>query len=126
MKQIGSRPGILYGLAKIHKPLVNGHSKFRPVLFAIEIAIYRIAKFIVPIMSEITTNEYTIQKSFKFGQEIIHQDSSLFMGSLDVDSLFMSIPLDESINICADNLFRDQDVIAKLNKSEVKELLSAA
>ena len=126
LKPIGSRPGILYGLAKIHKPLVNGLPKFRPILSAIGTATYRIAKFLVPIMSEITTNEYTIQNSFNFGREVLHQDSSLFMGSLDVDSLFTSIPLDESINICADNLFRDHDVIANLNKIEFKELLSAA
>ena len=32
---IGSRPGILYGLAKIHKALVDGVPKFRPILSSI-------------------------------------------------------------------------------------------
>ena len=31
----GSQAGIMYGLSKIHKPLVNGFPKLRPILLAI-------------------------------------------------------------------------------------------
>ena len=40
-----SRPGILYGKPKIHKPVANNLPKFRPILFAINKPGYNITKF---------------------------------------------------------------------------------
>ena len=45
------------------------------------------------------------------------------MGSLDVDS---NIPLEETINICTELIYDQNDSIEGLNKSEFKELLSLA
>ena len=46
------------------------------------------------------------------------------MGSLDVDSLFTNIPLDEAINICTNTLYSEQNVIEDINKEEFRNLLS--
>ena len=35
LNPVGSRTGILYGLSKVHKTLVNGLPKMRPILSAI-------------------------------------------------------------------------------------------
>ena len=48
------------------------------------------------------------------------------MGSLDVDSLFTNIPLEETINICTNLRYNNEDVIEGINKSEFKNLLSLA
>ena len=40
------------------------------------------------------------------------------MGSLDVDSLFTNILLEETINICSNLLYDNEDVIEGINKSE--------
>ena len=48
------------------------------------------------------------------------------MGSLDVDSVFTNIPLEETINICTNLLYNNEDVIEGINKSEFKNLLSLA
>ena len=48
------------------------------------------------------------------------------MGSLDVDSLFTNIPLKETINICTELIYDQNDNTEDLNKSEFKELLSLA
>ena len=48
------------------------------------------------------------------------------MGSLDVDSLFTSIPLEETINICTNLLYNNIDVIEGINKSEFENLLPLA
>ena len=48
------------------------------------------------------------------------------MSSLDVDSLFINIPLEETINICTESIYDQNDSIESLNKSEFKELLSLA
>ena len=48
------------------------------------------------------------------------------MGSLYVDSLFINIPLDETINICTNIAYSEQDVIQGINKEEFRNLLSLA
>ena len=48
------------------------------------------------------------------------------MGSLDVDSLFTNIPLKETINICTELIYDQNDSTEGLNKSEFKELLFLA
>ena len=48
------------------------------------------------------------------------------MGSLDVDSLFTNIPLDETIDICVNQLFENTDTVKGFTKSELKQLLSLA
>ena len=46
------------------------------------------------------------------------------MGSLDVDSLNTNIPLEETIDICTDTLFKNTGRVQGLSKIEFKELLS--
>ena len=41
---------------------------------------------LVPISKCLTSNEYTVKDSFAFAEEIVEQSSG-FMGSLDVDFL---------------------------------------
>ena len=119
-------PGILYGLCKVHKAITDICPPFRPILSAIGTPSYKLAKFLIPKLSSITFNEFTVKDSFAFAEEIVHQDSKLFMGSLDVDSLFTNIPLEETINICTNLLYDNEDVIEGVNKSEFKNLLSLA
>ena len=126
IKVVGSRPGVLCGLCKIHKAIVDVCPPFRPILSAIGTPTYKIAKFLVPILSCLTINEFTVKDSFSFAKEIVEQDSNFYMGSLDVDSLFTNIPLEETINICTESIYDQNDSIEGLNKSEFKELLSLA
>ena len=80
----GSQPGVLYGLSKIHKPLVNNIPKLRPILSALNTGTYKWAKFFVPLLRDLTSNEYTLKDSFEFGKVICEQISDLYMASLDV------------------------------------------
>ena len=48
------------------------------------------------------------------------------MGNLDVDLLFTNIPLDETIDICTNAIYSQQDVIDSVNKEEYRNLLSLA
>ena len=84
------------------------------------------AKFLVPILNPLTKNEYTVKDSFQFAEEICEQDPTLTMGSLDVDSLFTNIPLDETIDICINQLFENTDTVEGFKKSELKQLLCLA
>ena len=87
---------------------------------------YKIAKFLVHRMNSITSNEFTVKDTFCFAKEIAEQESSLVMCSLDVDLLFTNIPLDETIGICTDTIYSEQDVIQGINKEGFQNLLSLA
>ena len=58
----GTGSGILYGKPKVHKPDFSTQYQFRPILAAYNQASYKIAKFIVPILSCLTNNQYTVKK----------------------------------------------------------------
>ena len=72
LKSWGSRPGIIYGLCKVHKGTgaSNDLLPFRLILSAIGTCIYNIAKFFIPILKEFKLNEYTVRDSFPFCDEI--------------------------------------------------------
>ena len=59
-------------------------------------------------------------------EETVEQDSEFFKGSLDIDSLFTKIPLEETIDICTNTLFENTERVEGLPKIEFKELLSLA
>ena len=87
---------------------------------------YKIATFLESILSCLTLNELTVKDTFSLAKEIFEQDCSFYMGSLDVDSLFSNIALEETINICTESIYDQNDSVEGLNKSEFKELLSLA
>ena len=119
----GPQPGIMYGLSKIHKPLVNSFPRLRPILSAINTGTYERAKFFVPLLKPITSNNYTVKDSFDFAKDITQQSSKLFMASLDVDFLFTNGPLHETIGICVNELFKSSQTVSGLNKQKVLEML---
>ena len=80
----------------MRKEAKNGLPPFRPILSAIGTPTYKLAKYLLPFLTPLTQNEYTVTDSFHFAEEICKQDPNLYMASLDVDSLFTNIPLDET------------------------------
>ena len=70
-------------------------------------------------MNSINSNEFIVKDTFCFAKEIVEQNSSLVMGSLDVDSLFTNIPLDETIDICTYTIYSQQDVIEGIKKRRI-------
>ena len=65
-------------------------------------------------MTPLTQNEDTVTDSFHFAEEICKQDPNLYMASLDNDSLFANIPVDENIDICIDSLYKDDENSPKI------------
>ena len=126
IRPVGTQPSVLYGLGKVHKPLVNNTPKLRPILSAINMPTYKLSQYLNKLMKPLTTNEYTAKDSFSFAEDIRLQDSAKSMASLDVDSLFTNIPLDETIDICCNLLFQDTDIVDGLSRDDFKELLTIA
>ena len=113
----------MYGSAKVHKFVTDGLPSFRPIL-SINTPTYKLAKFLAPMLEPLTTNEYTIKDSFTFAEELQSFDSKLVMASFDVESLFTNIPLQETIDLCVENLFQDRAHVDNLSKDSFRELLT--
>jgi hypothetical protein len=92
----GSRPGLLYGLPKVHKK----GTPLRPIMSAVGSPVHGLAQYMVPILAPITTNEFTVSNSLLFADEIrtLHPEK-LHLASYDVSSLFTNVPLEETIEI---------------------------
>lgn len=109
----------MHVLCKALKAIVNICLIFRPIYSALGIPTHKIAKFLVPILNCIAINEFTIKEdSFSFAKVIVEQDSSLYMSSLDVDLLLINISLKETITICAELIYNQNDTAEYLSKSE--------
>ena len=80
----------------------------------------------IPILEPFTHNKYAIKDSFSFVKEITTYDSSLYMASLDVESLFTDIPLNETIDNCVSDLHNKNLNNEKLSKRDLFKLLETA
>ena len=121
----GSRPGILYGLPKIHKE----NNPIRPILSAIGTFNYKLAKFLVPIIAPITINEFTVKDTFEFVKNLCDSNlpsNNVILASFDIKSLFTNIPLSETIDICTNELFANSDYVHNFSKVQFKKLLNLA
>ena len=66
----GTATGILYGLPKIHKQDFATKFHYRPILAAFKHASDKTSKFLVPVLSHLTTNQFTVSNSFKLAKKI--------------------------------------------------------
>ena len=126
LKPCGSQPGVLYGLCKVHKGSDGQSPPFRPILSAINTPSYKIAKFLVPMLSELTKNKYVSKDSFEFAKNVREQNPDLFMASYDIDSLFTNLPLEETIDICVKKLFGRKKKYQGFTKDQFRQLLCLA
>ena len=111
----------------MHKPLINGLPPLKSILSGIGTPAYKLAKFLVSLLSDITQIELTGKGSFTFLDEVLTQISDLYIASLDVDALFTNTPLDVTIDICVKKLFKIPDTLVKgISKNDFRGLINLA
>ena len=107
IRPAGSQRPRMYGVPKIHKAGVP----LRPILSMVGSAQHELAKWLAEVLIPVSNmySTYCISDSFVFS-EIVRgferQSNNAFMCSFDVTSLFTNVPIEETINICADVLYR--------------------
>ena len=57
-----------------------------------------------------------MKNAFDFPEEAVNYNHNLCMASLDVESLFTNIPLEETIKNCVNDLFSNNFRSGKLNR----------
>ena len=99
----GSQLGYMYGLPKVHKP----DCPIRPIVAAYGTYNFNLGKHILPMISQLAINQYTIKNSYEFTDSIkqVNNADKLFMCSLDIASFYTNIPTDETIEIILSSLF---------------------
>ena len=105
--------------SQINNKLMTG-THFGQFYWLYRLLYYNLAKVLVPVLNSLTKNEFTVKDSFQFAEEICGQNPTLSMGSLDVDSIFTNIPIDETADICVSLLFENTDVVEGFTKSELR------
>ena len=119
----GSRPGIFYGLPKVYKPVIVPRCpSLRPVLSAIN-APYKLAIFLAPLLKSLTSNDYTINDSFSFAEEVSSFDCAYYLTSFDIELLYANIQLEQTTKICVDKFFKTKIIKNNLTKESFRSLL---
>ena len=70
-RPVAPRSGIMYGLCKVHKDIIDNCPPFQTILSAIKTPTYKLTNFLAPILNFLTSNEYTVKGSFAYAEEII-------------------------------------------------------
>ena len=124
----GCRLAHLYGLPKAHKEQLA----MCPIPSATHTYNYALAKWLNEKLKPLSCNQYTVTDTFEFVNEVQNLEINRgdILVSYDVTSLFTNVPLNETIQILADQAFTDDwfnkthDV--NLSRDQLIELLHAA
>ncbi len=119
----GSRPGIMYGLPKIHKE----GAPVRPIISAIGTYTYKTAKYLNRILTEyITENDCIIKDTFDFVNRVskLKTNTTERIVIFDVESLFTNIPTEETINIILNRVYKDYDTFYGMKRETLRRLLT--
>jgi len=118
----GSRAGVLYGLAKIHKANVP----LRPIISAVQTYNYKLAKYLDEILKPKVNQAYMLVDTFDFVNKVSTLDhvKDKYLVSFDVESLFTNIPTLETIDLILKLVYtRNTKYFHNLRREELKQLL---
>ena len=133
VRPVGSTRPRMYGVPKVHK---DGNP-LRPILSMINSPQHELAKWLTEILTPVLNkySEHTVKDTFQFCERIEEFNAeycgknveSLFMCSFDIKSLFTNVPLEETINICLQTLYHDENVTRPIVPEELfKKLMMKA
>ncbi|XP_064106976.1 uncharacterized protein LOC135215952 [Macrobrachium nipponense] len=98
------------------KTLKQGNS-LRPIISQTPDPTYALAKCLNQILTHYITSRYSLQSSAEFLEAIKDAPGTGIIASLDLESLFANVPVDETIDIILDCVYRNQST-APINVPE--------
>ena len=115
------QPGYLYGNVKTHK---NGNP-LRPIISQIPTPTYQLAKTLNKLITPYIPNDYMLTSTNDF-IDILHTSSNQgIIASLDVESLFTNVPIDETIDIIMKHCYNHPSIPPlKISENILRQLLS--
>ena len=83
---------------------------FRCIVSSINTYNYNHASYLVCLLKNVSTNQFTIKDSPSFAEwAMTYSHNNQFMCSFDVSSLFTNVPFDQTIKIGRDKLYAQAD-----------------
>ena len=98
-------PGYLYGNVKTHK----NNNPLRPIISQIPTPTYALAKALNRVLTPFIPQKYSIKSPVEFLEIIKSAPTNKIIASLDVESLFTNVPVDETINLILDRVYRNDE-----------------
>ena len=102
-------PGYVYGNPKIHKTLVD--PPLRPIISQVGTVTYETAKRLHAIISPYMPKKYLIDSTFEFIQIARTVQNPKLLASLDVESLFTNVPLQQTIDIIIQDVYHHETLV---------------
>ena len=125
LRPSGSKPPMIYGLPKIHKPDIP----LRPIVACIGSPTYNLSKFISSVISPLSGQGDSFVKDSKhFVDEIkdFRLSPDEILVSFDVKSLFTNIPIDEAVRVIFEKMKENEDLVSdrtSLTTDRIADLL---
>ena len=77
--------------------MVNGKPKFQPTITLVCTIGHQVAKYLLPISEPLEINEYVTKDLFIFAKKIKGIKADGFLASMDLESLFINLLLNETV-----------------------------
>ena len=114
------KPGYLYGNVKVHKE----GNPLRPIISQVPTPTYLIAKQLNSLVTPYVPTANTLKSTDDFITVLRCTQPQGILASLDVESLFTNVPIDETVDIILKYVYENENVPApRLPKQILKELL---
>ena len=115
-------PGYIYGNCKIHKDINN--PPLRPIISQIPSPTYNMANIINSILEPFLPARHSIRSTDKLLDLLKITKPKGILASLDVESLFTNLPIDETIEIILKCVYQHPTLLApNLPKDTLRQLL---
>ena len=115
------RPGYCYGTVKTHKH----NNPLRPIIAQMSSPTYRTAKFLNEIITPFIPVSYSLNSPSEFIDILSSTTPGYDIASLDVENLFTNVPVEETIQIILDRIYRSDQEPLKVPESILQEQLRA-
>ena len=124
----GSKSGLFYGIAKVHKLKIGEELKeltVRPIISNIETATYKTAKYLNTLLTPLTKSQYNILSTDDLIQKMKSEriPEGFTMISFDVKNLFTNVLLHRSIEIILLKVYQEKKIKTSIPKNILRELL---
>ena len=113
-------PGYIYGNVKIHKE----GNPLRPIISQVPTPTYNLAKSLNQIITPFLPNENLLKSTNDFLDLLQDEPSTGIIASLDVESLFTNVPINDTIAIILEHAYNHGELPPpKIPKEILKQLL---
>ena len=124
----GSKPGLFYGTAKVHKLKIGEGLKeqtVRPIISNTGTATYKTAKYLNTLLTPLTKSQYNILSTDNLIEKIKSEriPKGFEKVSFDVKNLFTIAPLHQAIEIILPKVYQDKKIKTSIPKNILRELL---